>query len=125
MSFNVNVIGSKPTPTPTPTPTPPQAVGAAGAGSRKGTTSYTVTFNAALNTGSADNPGLYTVLGGVKKRKKTVYTKRLGISSVSSSGNTVTIHLAKPFKGHAQVTVSAGILGSSGGSSTGNVSFIV
>jgi hypothetical protein len=96
-----------------------------GARSKKGTTSYTLTFNMSLNPGSADNPGFYTIRGGVKKRKKTVYKKVLRISSVSSNGNTVTIKLAKPFKGHAQVTVSAGILGSSGGSSTGNVSFIV
>ncbi len=49
------------------------------ANSRKGITAVSVGFSQPLEPGSAENPGLYQVLAGVKKKKKTVYTKALKI----------------------------------------------
>jgi hypothetical protein len=48
---------------------------------------------------------------GVKKRKKTVYTKALKIRSISyvSSSDSVTINLSKPYKGAVEVTVDGAI----------------
>jgi len=84
-------------------------------------------FNEALNPGSASNAGLYSVLGAVKKRGKTVYSKNLGIKSVSYNANagSVTINLAKPYKGAVQVTVHGGLVAANGSPSSGNVSLIV
>ena len=87
---------------PTPSPTPHESSGTpAPANSRKGITAVSVGFSQPLDPASADNLGLYHVLEGVKKKKKTVYTKPLKIRSVSyvSSANAVTIDLAKPYKG--------------------------
>jgi hypothetical protein len=79
--------------------------------SRKGVTAVSVAFNQPLDPASADNPGLYRVLRGVKKRKKTVYTKALKIRSISyvSSSDSVTIDLAKPLKGAVEMTVDGAI----------------
>ena len=86
--------------------------------SKKGLTSVSLAFDEALNPASANNLGLYRVLGAVKKRGKTVYSKALKISRVSFDGNAhVTITLAKPYKGAVQVTVFGGMKASSGVSS--------
>jgi hypothetical protein len=110
-----------------PTPTPPQATGIVGLGhSKKGLIAITIGFNEALNRGSVGNLGLYRVLGAVKKRKKTVYTKTVRIQGVSFDGNTrVTINLAKPYKGAVQVTVLAGVVASNGTLSSGSFSAVV
>jgi hypothetical protein len=102
-------------------PTPPQATGVVGVGhSKKGLTSITIGFNEALDQSSVVNPSLYSVLGAVTKRKKTVYSKAVGIQSISLNGNSkVTINLAKPFKGAVQVTVQAGIAATNGTKSSG------
>ena len=75
--------------------------------SKKGLTSITIAFDATLNPGSAVNRGFYSVLGAVKKHRKTVYTKGVPLRGVSYNGNaqTVTITLAKPYKGAVQVKV--------------------
>ena len=56
----------------------------------------------------------------MKKHKKTVYTKKLAVKSVSYQTNatTLTIHLKKPYKGLLQATVKAGLLGVDGLAST-------
>ena len=79
--------------------------------SKKGITGVSVAFNEPLNPASADNLTLYHVFKGVKKKKKTVYTKVLEIRQVSfnSSSDTVTINLAKPYKGAVEVTVDGAI----------------
>jgi hypothetical protein len=84
--------------------------------SRKGLTAISVAFDESLDPASAENPGLYLVLGAVKKRGKTVYSKGVAIGSVRYDGNarTVTISLARPYKGGVQVTVHGGILGTNG-----------
>jgi hypothetical protein len=109
-----------------PPPTPPQATGIVGVGhSRKGLISITIGFNEALERSSVVNPSLYSVLGAVTKRKKTLYSKALVIQSITYDGNThVTINLAKPFKGAVQVTVRTGIAATNGTSSGSSFSAI-
>jgi hypothetical protein len=87
---------------------------------KKGLLSLTVSFNEPLNSTGATNLGLYRVLGGVKKHRKTVYSKALAIRSATydDSARTVTVNLAKRFKGSMQFTVGAGIPGANGASST-------
>jgi hypothetical protein len=90
--------------------------------SKKGLTSFTVSFNEPLNASSASNLGLYHVFGGVKKRGKLVFSKALAIKSASSSGggSTVTINLAKPFSGKVEVQVQGTITAANGASSSIN-----
>jgi hypothetical protein len=85
---------------------------------RKGLTAITVAFDEALDSGSVNNTSLYNVLGAVKKHRKTVYTKRVGIKGIGFDGNSrVTISLAKPYKGAAKLTVAGDILADDGASS--------
>jgi len=96
--------------------------------SKKGLTSITIAFDETLNPGSAENMGFYSdVLGAVKKHRKTVYTKGVPIRGVTYDGiaQTVTITLAKPYKGAVQVMVLAGIVGTNGTSSSGAFSTVV
>jgi hypothetical protein len=114
------------TPTPTPTPTLPQVYVITGASSRKGLTSFTVRFNEPVNSNSASSPGLYHVFGAVtklvKRHKTTLFTKALAMGSVSpdstSTSHTVTINLARPFKGHVQVMVQGTITAGNGASNS-------
>ncbi len=113
MTIDVTGPSTKPILSPTPpTPTPTQVTGIASlVESRKGVTGFTVNFNQALNTASAENLGLYRVLEGTKKKRKEVFTKALKIRSVSDNGSndTVTIDLAKPYKGTVEVAVNGAI----------------
>ena len=99
-------------------------MGSVGVSQSKKETSYTITFTAPLNPASASNPGLYQVLEGVtkvvKKHKETLYTKALKIKSVvyNPGANTVTITLAKPYKGAVQVTIEPGLEAADGASSS-------
>lgn len=81
------------------------------ANSRKGITAVSVGFSQPLESGSAENSSLYQVLAGVKKKKKTVYTKSLKIRGVIYSGstNSVSISLAKPYKGAVELAVNGAI----------------
>ena len=94
-----------------------------GVSSRKGLSSFTVSYNEAV-TGSANSTALYNVFAGVKKvvkkHKQTVFTKPLPIKSVSpgNNPNTVTISLAKPFKGTVQVKVEGSITAQTGASNS-------
>jgi hypothetical protein len=115
-----------PTPTQTPTATPPQVVDiVVSAQSKKGKSALTVRFNEPLNAGSASSSSVYHVFAGVKKvvkrHKQTVFTRPLAIKPVSVNGSTVTITLAKPFKGTVQATVQGTIAAANGASN--NVSF--
>ena len=110
-----------PTPSPTPTPIPTKATTATtSVKSKKGITVVSIAFNQPLNPAAADNVGLYRVLGGVKKKKKMVYTKALKIRSISyvSSSDSVTINLSKPFRGAAEVAVDGAIEALDGTTST-------
>jgi hypothetical protein len=98
-----------------PTLTPPQVLAIAGVSSKKGLTSFTVSYNEPLSSRSASSSGLYQVFAAVtkivEKHKETLFTKALAIRSVSpnSSSSTVTINLDKPFKGPVQVMVQGNI----------------
>jgi len=73
------------------------------------------------------NSSLYSVLGGVKKRRKTAFSKVLGVRSVSynDAAHTVTVNLVKPFKGVAQATIHGGLAAANGGSTPGDITFLV
>jgi hypothetical protein len=68
-----------------------------------------------------------TVTKIVKKHKQTLFTKVLPIRGVSpsSSGNTVTINLSKPFRGMVKVTGQGTITAANGASSSVNTSMNV
>ena len=63
----------------------------------------------------------------MKKKKKTLYTKPLKIKSVSyvASSGTVTIDLAKPYKGAVEVAVDGAIEALDGSTSTIEFSAII
>ena len=96
----------------------------AGVSSKKGLTSFTVSYNEPLSSSSASSSGLYQVFAAVtkivKKHKETLFTKALAIRSVSpnSTSSTVTINLAKPFKGRVQVMVQGNITAGNGASNS-------
>lgn len=122
-TINVNVA--------TEQPTPPQVTAIAPVSSGKGLTSFTVSYNEPLTAGSASNAVLYRVFAAVtkfvKKHKETLYTKSLAIRGVSpnSSGNAVTISLAKPYRGKVQVTVQGTVTASNGASSSVDFPMVV
>ena len=97
----------------------------------KKSTSYTVTFAGPLNAASASNLGLYRVLVGVKKvvkkHKQTVYTKVLKIKTVvyNAGTNSVTITLAKPYKGSVEVAIAPGLEAANGAATTTTIVTIV
>jgi hypothetical protein len=104
-----------------PKPTPPNVTGIAVASrSRLGLLSFKITSSEALNPGSASNAGLYQVLAGVKKHGQMVFRKALKIRSATYDDrtDTVTIKLAKPFKGAVLVTVESGIVAANGAASS-------
>src|SRR5262249_15130196 len=111
-------------------PTPPQVLGSVGVIQSRKVTSYTITFNTPLNSASATNVALYQVLQGVKKvvkkHKQTLYTKPLPIKTVvyNPGPNTVTITLAKPYKGRVQFAIRRGLEGADGASGN-NMNMVV
>jgi hypothetical protein len=113
-SFTINMA--------TPTPTLPQVLAIAGVSSKKGLTSFTVRYNEPLSSSSASSSGLYQVFAAatkiVKKHKKPLFIKALAIRSVSpdSTGSTVTIKLARPFKGKVEVMVEGNVTAGNGAS---------
>src|SRR5208282_189016 len=118
-------VGSQATGFPAaPTPTLPQVVAIAGVSSKKGLTSFTVRFNEPLSSSSASSSGLYHVFAAVtktvKKHKEKLFTKALRLASRSvspdSTSSTVTINLAKPFKGPVEVMVQGSITAGNGAS---------
>ncbi len=78
--------------------------------SKRGISSITIGFTQPLNVVAADNLALYHVMGGVKKRRQTVYTKALKIQSLNdNTPNTVTILLHTPYKGSIELAVDGAI----------------
>jgi hypothetical protein len=98
----------------------PLVVGTVGVSQSRKQTSYTLTFDQPLNAASASNVRVYKVFEGVttvvKKHKETVYTKALKIKRVvyNAGPDTVTILLAKPHRGPAQVRIAPGLEGTYG-----------
>ena len=68
-----------------------------------------------MDSGSVTSIANYLLFGAVKKKKKTVYTKHIGILRVSyvDSTHTATITL-KAYKGLVQLTAKSGILATNG-----------
>ena len=87
---------------------------------KKGVTSITLELSEAVEQSSATEVALYALDAGVKKHKKTVYTKKVAIKSVSyqSGATTLTIYLKKPYKGVLQATVKPELVGADGLAST-------
>jgi hypothetical protein len=77
--------------------------------------SITIAFDEALNAVSAQG-NHYALFLGVKRRRHVLFSKPIGIGSVSYDGDThtATIGLAKPVKGPVQVVVYGGIVGANG-----------
>jgi hypothetical protein len=76
---------------------------------------------------AASNTSLFQVLGGVKKHGKNAFTKAVTIklAAYNPATHTVTLNLAKPFKGPVQVTVEPGLKGSDGASSSSATTNVV
>jgi hypothetical protein len=110
---------------------PPQVVAIASVPSKKGLSAFTVRYSEPLSASSAGDSSLYHVFVAVtkivKKHKMTVFSKALAIRGVtpSSSADTVTINLAKPFKGMVEVTVQGTITAANGSSSSVDFPMIV
>jgi hypothetical protein len=98
---------------------PPQVTKiSSGSHSAGGLVSIIVSFNEPMNLASVLNTSAYTVLGGVKKKGRTVYTKTLGFAvTYNLKAMTATIKLSAPYKGGVQVTAKRG-LESAGGLAT-------
>jgi hypothetical protein len=108
-------------------PAPPHVTAIVAAGHNKSALSaITVAFDEPLVTGSAVSVGSYALLGGVKKRKATVYTKNVGKVRVSFDGDSkVTLTLTKPYKGAVQVTVLRGIVATDGAKSSDDFTAVI
>jgi hypothetical protein len=97
--------------------------------SRKGLTGFTVSYNEPLSPSSAGSSVLYQVFAAVtkivKKHKETLFTKALALRGVSpnSSGSTMAINLAKPYKGPVQVGVKGTITAANG--ATKSIDFLI
>jgi streptogramin lyase len=93
---------------------------------RKSITAIVLGFDESLVPASADTRTFYSLTGGVKKRHQLVYSKVLRIGGVSydTNAHTVTIRLARPFKGRVEVTVHSGILATNGTSTIGEATTI-
>jgi hypothetical protein len=120
-STTIDVIPS------TPPPALPHLMGIVGTSrTKKGLTAITIGFDEAMDPGSEGTPGLYSVLGAVKKHRKVAYTKGVGIKGISFDGNTrVTINFTKPYNGAVKLTVHGGIRAVDGAVSGGDFSAIV
>jgi streptogramin lyase len=101
-------------------PTPPRVTEVVPvAHSRAGTTEIVLSFNQALDPGTAGKLGFYHLTAGEKTRHALVFSKGLKIARVFYDGSThqVTLKMAKPHKGVVRVTVRPGIVAADGISS--------
>jgi hypothetical protein len=110
-----------------PSPAPPHITGILSVSrTRQRLTAMTVGFDEALDGGAVGNQALYSVLGAVTKRRKTVYTRGVGIKGIRLVGSSkVTINLARPYKGAVKLTIHGGILAANGASSSDDFTAIV
>jgi hypothetical protein len=93
---------------------------------KQGLTAMTVGVDEALDGGAVGNPAFYGVLRAVTKRRKTVYTRGVGIEEIRLDGSSeVTITLARPYKGAVKLTIHGGILAANGTSSSDDFTAIV
>jgi VCBS repeat-containing protein len=108
---------------PVPALAPPLVTGVANlVFSRGGVSAITLAFNEAINPDSLVDLR-YSVLGGVTRHRKAVYSKIVPVTVVSFDDPVhLTIHLARPYKGKVRVTLS-GILRAANGTSS-NVGFV-
>jgi streptogramin lyase len=90
-------------------------------------TSILIGFDEALDPGTAENGGFYSLAAGIKKHHKLMFSRGVKIASVSYDGtaHTVTLKLARPHKGKIQVTVRAGIVAADGMSSPSDFTAVV
>jgi hypothetical protein len=86
---------------------------------KKKVSSVTIAFNEAMVPASVSNSALYSVFGGVPKRRRVVFSKKIKIRSVlyDEAADTVSITLAKPYKGQVKVSL-AGIIEATDGASS-------
>ena len=72
-------------------------------------------------------PPFSRCLGGVKKHRKNVFTKAVSIkgTTYNATTHTVTLNLAKPYKGPVQVTVDAGVPSAAGVPTSADVTEVV
>jgi hypothetical protein len=84
--------------------------------SKRGLSSVRVTYDGAMDAGSAANPDLYSILGAVRKGRKAIFSKTLGIgsSTYDAGDHSVLIGLAKPYRGAVRVTARGGALAADG-----------
>jgi hypothetical protein len=82
--------------------------------------SITLHFSEALNPVSATAVRQYKLRGGVASRGRVVYTRNVGIRSVSYNAvnPSVTILLTRPYRGPVQATVEPGLEAASGAATT-------
>jgi hypothetical protein len=121
-TLNLPTLTVTPTPTPAPTSTPtstltpPQPAGTPSLQQSKKGTSVNLSFNTPLDPSSAGNLALYSAFGAVKKKGKTVFSKRVPIKSVTVSGTalSVLINLAKKYKGSLQLEILPGLKSADG-----------
>ena len=83
---------------------------------------------AELGLGDQPEPRSTVCSPGVKKKGKTVYTKRVAArdsSRYADGHHQVTVNLKKPFKGAVQLSLQGSIAAANGASAHFNVSMIV
>ena len=95
-------------------------------------TSFTLKFAAPLDSATADNHHLYRVKEGVtilrgKHGATTYYVKTLKIRSVvyDAALDSVTVKLAKPYRGAVEVRIKPGLEAADGASTTHRINAIV
>jgi hypothetical protein len=95
--------------------------------SGKAITSIVVSFDQAMVPSSAETVGFYKLASGIPVRHKFVVTKSLKIASTTYNNNadTITLNLARPFKGKVQVTVHVGVMATDGTSTRGTFTAVV
>jgi hypothetical protein len=94
---------------------------------RKKVASVTIAFNEAMVPGSVSSSALYSVLGGVPKRGRVVFSKRLKIRTIryDRAGHTVSISLANPYRGQVELSLDGMIEATDGASSLSAFSGVV
>jgi hypothetical protein len=74
---------------------------------KKKVSAVTIAFNQAMVPASVNNAALYSVFGGVPNRGRVVFSKKLKIQTVlyDEADDTVSISLAKPYRGQVKVSL--------------------
>jgi streptogramin lyase len=90
-------------------------------------TSIVVAFDQPMVPSSAETVGFYKLASGFSVGHKFVVKKSLKIASATYNNiaDTITLDLARPFKGKVQLTVHAGVMATNGTSTRGNFTAVV